>query len=72
MSGIQEPQETTQFWRHPRFRDLGMLKAGEIRGSTMTWRWGNDEFSLNTDKRIGPGGGAYNLYVAHDVSFRPK
>ncbi|MER8921550.1 AraC family ligand binding domain-containing protein [Mesorhizobium sp. M0802] len=27
MSGIQQPQETTQFWRHPRFRDLGMLKA---------------------------------------------
>lgn|GEM_PF-692304 len=27
MSGIQKPQETTQFWRHPRFRDLGMLKA---------------------------------------------
>jgi AraC-like DNA-binding protein len=27
VSGIQEPQETTQFWRHPRFRDLGMLKA---------------------------------------------
>jgi hypothetical protein len=52
--------------------DLGMLKAGEIRGSTMTWRWGNDEFSLSTDKRIGPGGGAYNLYVSHDPSFRPK
>ena len=52
--------------------DLGMLKAGEIRGSTMTWRWGNDEFSLNTDKRIAPGGGAYNLYVGHDVSFRSK
>ncbi|MGX5849902.1 AraC family transcriptional regulator [Mesorhizobium sp. PL10] len=27
MLGIHEPQETTQFWRHPRFRDLGMLKA---------------------------------------------
>jgi len=27
VSGIQKPQETTQFWRHPRFRDLGMLKA---------------------------------------------
>ena len=52
--------------------DLGMFKAGEIRGSTMTWRWGNDEFSLNTDKRIAPGGGAYNLYVGHDVSFRSK
>jgi AraC-like DNA-binding protein len=27
VSGVQQPQETTQFWRHPRFRDLGMLKA---------------------------------------------
>ncbi|MGX5842640.1 AraC family transcriptional regulator [Mesorhizobium sp. ArgA1] len=27
MPGIQEPQETSQFWRHPRFRDLGMLRA---------------------------------------------
>ncbi len=27
MSGTQQPQETSQFWRHPRFRDLGMLKA---------------------------------------------
>uniref|UniRef100_UPI001953B3F3 AraC family ligand binding domain-containing protein n=1 Tax=Klebsiella aerogenes TaxID=548 RepID=UPI001953B3F3 len=22
-----EAQETTEFWRHPRFRDLGLLKA---------------------------------------------
>src|SRR5262245_50198019 len=28
--------------------DIGMLKAGEIRGVTMIWRWGNDEFSLAT------------------------
>lgn len=28
MSRIPDPKaETTQFWRHPRFRDLGMLKA---------------------------------------------
>jgi hypothetical protein len=37
-----------------------------------SWRWGNDEFSLNSDKRIAPGGGAYNIYVAHDLTFRPK
>jgi hypothetical protein len=52
--------------------DLGLQKAGEVRGSTMTWRWGSDEFVLNTDKRIAPGGGAYNLYVFNDVTYRPK
>jgi len=52
--------------------DLGMQKAGEVRGSTLTWRWGGDEFSLNADKRIAPGGGAYNVYVFNDASYRPK
>ena len=52
--------------------DLGLQKAGEIRGSTPTWRWGSDEFELNADKRIAPGGGAYNVYVFNDVSYRPK
>jgi hypothetical protein len=49
-----------------------MQKAGEVRGSTLTWRWGGDEFSLNADKRIAPGGGAYNVYVFNDASYRPK
>ena len=52
--------------------DLGLQKAGEVRGSTLTWRWGSDEFSLNADKRIAPGGGAYNVYVFNDASYRPK
>ncbi|MFN0170740.1 MAG: hypothetical protein ACKV22_30330 [Bryobacteraceae bacterium] len=50
--------------------DLGMLKAGEVRGSTMTWRWGEEEFVLNSDGRIAPGDGAYNLYVFLDPKFR--
>ena len=52
--------------------DLGLQKAGEVRGSSLTWRWGGDEFSLNADKRIAPGGGAYNVYVFNDASYRPK
>ena len=52
--------------------DLGFRKAGEIRGSTMTWRWGGDEFSVNTDGRIAPGEGAYNLYVFNDPAYRPR
>jgi hypothetical protein len=52
--------------------DLGFQKAGEIRGSTMTWRWGRDEFSLNSEKRIAPGEGAYNLYVFNNPGYRPS
>jgi hypothetical protein len=51
---------------HP---ELGFRKAGEVRGNTLTWGWGGDEFSLSTDKRIAPGEGAYNLYVFNDPSF---
>ncbi len=53
-------------------RDLGFQKAGEVRGSTLTWHWGNDEYSLNSDKRIAPGDGAYTVYVFNDLNYRPK
>jgi hypothetical protein len=53
-------------------RDIGMQKAGEIRGSTLTWRWGGDDFVLNAGKPIAPGGGPHNVYVFNDVSYQPK
>lgn len=40
------------------------------RGSTLTWRWSEEEFVLNSDGRIAPGDGAYNLYVFLDTKFR--
>ena len=43
-----------------------------MKSSAMTWRWGNDEFSVSADKRIAPADGPYNLYVFHDPGFRPK
>jgi len=52
--------------------DLGFQKAGEIRGSTMTWRWGSDEFSLNAKGRIAPGDGAYYVYVFSSPNWRPR
>jgi len=52
--------------------DLGFQKAGEIRGSTMVWRWANDQFSLNADARIAPGEGAYNVYVFNSPNWRPR
>jgi hypothetical protein len=51
--------------------DLGFQKAGEVRGSTMTWRWGTDEYSLNSDRRIAPGPDAYLLYVFNDPGYQP-
>ncbi|MBI3683754.1 MAG: hypothetical protein HY235_25550 [Acidobacteria bacterium] len=45
--------------------DLGMQNAGEIRGTTITWRTGGHEYTITTDKPIVSGSRAYNLYVFH-------
>ena len=45
-------------------------RAGEIRGSTMKWRWGSDEFAVNTDGEIAPAHHrAYNLYVSYEATL---
>ena len=51
--------------------DLGMNRAGEIRGTTMTWRSGGTTYSITTDKPIATGSAAYNVYVFHDPTFLP-
>jgi hypothetical protein len=51
--------------------DLGLHRAGEIRGTTMTWRSGGNTYTITTDKRITTGSGAYFLYVFHDPNHRP-
>jgi hypothetical protein len=53
---------------HP---DLGFLKAGEIRGSALTFTIGNDTFNLVSSGRIAPGSGPFSLYVLHDPMWRP-
>jgi hypothetical protein len=53
---------------HP---ELGFRKAGEIRGSALTFTSGNDTFNLVSSSRIAPGSGPFNLYVLHDMSYRP-
>jgi hypothetical protein len=45
--------------------DLGMQRAGEIRGTTMTWRARGHEYAITTDRPIASGSGAYHLYVFH-------
>ncbi|MCC6860827.1 MAG: hypothetical protein IT158_19825 [Bryobacterales bacterium] len=51
--------------------ELGFRKAGEIRGDTMTIRWGSETYLLESDGPIAPGGGVFNLYVYHDPGWRP-
>lgn len=43
--------------------DLGMQKAGEIRGGVMTWRSGGHDYAIATSMPIAPGSRAYHLYV---------
>jgi hypothetical protein len=51
---------------------LGFRRAGEIRGSTLTFTIGRDTYSFDCNGRIAPGDGPYHLYVHHDPNYRPK
>jgi hypothetical protein len=51
---------------------LGFRKSGEVRGSTLSFTWGSDAYSLNCNDRIAPGSGAYDVYVFNDAGYRPK
>ena len=51
--------------------ELGFRKAGEVRGSSLSFVIGNDTFSLNTGARIAPGQAAYSLYVLHEPDWKP-
>jgi hypothetical protein len=52
---------------HP---DLGFVKAGEVRGSTLNFTIGGDTFNVVSPKRIAPGQRAFNLYVLHDPNWQ--
>jgi hypothetical protein len=43
--------------------DLGMQKAGEIRGSTLAWHSNGHDYAIATDGPIASGSRAYNVYV---------
>jgi hypothetical protein len=51
---------------------LGFRRAGEVRGSTLTFTAGSDTYRVNCNGRIAPGEGVYHLYVYHNPSYRPK
>jgi hypothetical protein len=51
--------------------ELGFRRAGEVRGTSLSFVVGKDTFSLSTGARIAPGQAAFNLYVRHDPEWRP-
>ena len=53
-------------------RTLGFQKAGEVRGSTLTFAIGSDKFTVNSANSIAPGDTAFNLYMLQDRSWKPS
>jgi hypothetical protein len=54
---------------HP---DLGLQKAGEVRGSSLSMQVGGDTITMDCNGRIAPGNAPYNLYVFYDAGWLPK
>jgi hypothetical protein len=52
-------------------RALGFRKAGEVRGSSLTFTIGADTFTIESASRIATGEWPYNLYVLPDPTWRP-
>jgi hypothetical protein len=53
---------------HP---DLGFRKAGEVRGSTLSFTVGSEAFMLVAGGAIAPTQAAFNLYVLQDPTWKP-
>jgi len=49
----------------------GFIKAGEVRGTTLTFKDGPDSYSLSAGARIAPGQAAYNLYLRRQPEWKP-
>jgi hypothetical protein len=54
---------------HP---ELGFQKAGEVRGSTLTFTVDNDSYSIISTGRVAPGSGPFNLYVLREPAWSPR
>jgi hypothetical protein len=54
---------------HP---ELGFRKAGEVRGTSLTFALGPDTFTLNSAKTIAPGDAPFNLYVLQEAGWKPN
>jgi hypothetical protein len=53
---------------HP---ELGFRKAGEIRGSSLSFAVASETFSVVSGNRIAPGQASFNLYVLHEPGWHP-
>ena len=53
---------------HP---ELGFRKAGEVRGTSLSFVVGNDTFTLSAGRSIAPGQAPFNLYVLHEPDWKP-
>ena len=49
----------------------GFQKAGEVRGTSVSFKVGADTFTLSSAVRIAPGDVPFNLYVFHEPAWRP-
>jgi hypothetical protein len=49
----------------------GFSKAGEIRGTSLSFKDGSDTYSISAASRIAPGQAAFNLYVLHQPEWKP-
>lgn len=49
----------------------GFSKAGEVRGSNLTFIDGADKYMISAASRIAPGQAAFNLYVLHQPDWKP-
>ena len=52
---------------HPNF-----IRAGEVKGNTLSFTLQGDTITLVSDSQIAPGSARYNLYVSHDRNWLPK
>ena len=51
--------------------EYGFSKAGEIRGSSLSFAIDGATISMDCSELIVPGNAGYNLYVLHDPAWRP-
>jgi len=51
--------------------DLGFSLAGQVGGTSMWFRLGNEEIQIDADERIAPGSATYNLYALHQSDWLP-
>ena len=49
----------------------GFVRAGSVRGTSMTFQMDGNTYSINSATRIAPGDSAFNLYVLRQPAWKP-